>query len=57
MSDADGPVIAGHVYAALCAREKFDPDDIPYALDDAVRELRRRGLPPERWATFIHMGA
>jgi hypothetical protein len=57
MSDEDGPQIAKLFYERLFAEELISLDDIPYALDYAVRELRRNGVPPERWATFIHTGA
>lgn len=57
MGDADGPAVAKTVYSELFRDGLVDPDVIPYALDDAVRQLRAQGLLPNRWATFIHMGA
>jgi hypothetical protein len=57
MSDADGPLVAKHFYERLFARDAITVDTIPYALDHAVTELRKTGVPPERWATFIHVGA
>jgi hypothetical protein len=57
MGDADGPLIAKHFYKRLFAQDVITLDAIPYALDHAVTELRKTGVPPERWATFIHMGA
>jgi hypothetical protein len=57
MNDADGPQIAKLFYQRLFAENVITMDAIPYALDYAVRELRKSGVPPERWATFIHMGA
>jgi hypothetical protein len=57
MSDADGPYIARRFYESLFAIGTIDIDTIPYALDDAVSALRASGASPERWATFIHMGA
>jgi hypothetical protein len=57
MNDADGPQIAKLFYQRLFAGNVITMDAIPYALDYAVRELRKSGVPPERWATFIHMGA
>jgi hypothetical protein len=57
MSDSDGPSVATMVYKTLFANEVIDADTIPYALDTAVQDLRKRGVAPERWATFIHMGA
>jgi hypothetical protein len=57
MSDQDGPYIAKHFYEKVFESEAIDVDTIAYALDHAVGELRSSGAPPERWATFIHMGA
>jgi hypothetical protein len=57
MNDADGPRVAKLFYERLFAEEVITIDTIPYALDYAVAELRKSGAPPERWATFIHMGA
>jgi hypothetical protein len=57
MKDRDGPRVARLFYNKLLASDNISLDDIPYALDYAVGELRRSGIPPERWATFIHMGA
>jgi hypothetical protein len=57
MHDADGPFIAEAVYRELCKGDVIDLREVPYALDAAVQELRNKGLPPRRWAPFIHMGA
>ena len=57
MNDADGPIVAQRVYEELLQKVNVDLEDIPYALDSAVQSLRRKGVPPSRWATFIHMGA
>jgi hypothetical protein len=57
MGDADGPEVARAVYKTLFAGESLQADDVPYALDAAVRMLREQGAPPERWATFVHLGA
>jgi hypothetical protein len=57
MSDVDGPIVAKRFYEKLLSEDVITLDAIPHALDDAVSELRKRGVPPERWATFIHMGA
>jgi hypothetical protein len=57
MDDADGPRVAKLFYERLFAENIITLDAIPYALDYAVAELRKSGVPPERWATFIHMGA
>jgi hypothetical protein len=61
MGDIDGPVVAETVYGQLFRDEQdhemLDLDLVPYALDDAVRKLREAGLPPSRWATYVHLGA
>jgi hypothetical protein len=57
MHDEDGPRVAKIFYEELFKIEVVDAASVPYALDHAVMELRRSGAPPERWATFIHMGA
>jgi hypothetical protein len=57
MNDADGPFVALKLYEQLFSQDMINADSVPYALDAAVTELRRKGAPPERWATFIHMGA
>jgi hypothetical protein len=55
--DIDGPKVAKWFYEELFAREVVDGDSVAYALDSAVGKLRASGVPPERWAPFIHMGA
>jgi hypothetical protein len=57
MNDADGPFMARIVYEHIFSLEKINADAVPYVLDAAVAELRRKGVPPERWATFVHTGA
>jgi hypothetical protein len=57
MSDRDGPFVAKHFYEKLFEAETIDADAVPRALDCAVTALRVTGVPTERWATFIHMGA
>jgi hypothetical protein len=57
MHDSDGPRVAKWFYEKLFAEDMITLDAIPYALDYAIGELRKSGAPPERWATFIHMGA
>ena len=58
MHDVDGPEVARVFYRELfkSTREELDPDDVAYALDTAVAHLRRQGLPPSRWAPYIHIG-
>jgi hypothetical protein len=57
MNDADGPLVAREFYERLFQGSVIDVDAVPYALDEAVASLRRKGVPPGQWATFIHMGA
>lgn len=57
MNDEDGLVVAKIVYAELMKHERWNPDVIPAALDQAVRELRKSGVPSHRWARYIHLGA
>jgi hypothetical protein len=58
MEDIDGPMIAGSVYKDLFRGESefMDPDDVPYALDEAVQKLRSFDSDPARWAPYIHLG-
>jgi hypothetical protein len=57
MEDVDGPQVAKLFYERLFAEDVITIDTIPYALDYAVSELRKSGVPSTRWATFIHVGA
>jgi hypothetical protein len=57
MNDVDGPEVARLFDEKLFEHETLDADAVPYALDHAVAALRKSGAPPERWATFVHMGA
>jgi hypothetical protein len=57
MTDADGPLIADHVYEVLFKENMFDLNLVPYALDDAVRRLREGKIDADRWSVFVHMGA
>lgn len=58
MDDIDGPAIAEVFYSHLFkpCQLFLSPDHIPYALDDAVQQLRLTDTHPSRWATFIHLG-
>jgi hypothetical protein len=57
MNDADGPVLTRYFYEKFFEEETIRVDSVPYALDYAVAKLRESGVPPERWATFVHLGA
>ncbi|KAE9392588.1 hypothetical protein BT96DRAFT_967389 [Gymnopus androsaceus JB14] len=58
MNDQDGPTVADAVYGQLFAgdSEYLNPNDIPYAVDAAVLKLKQAGIPPVRWAPYIHIG-
>jgi hypothetical protein len=58
MRDIDGPLVATTIYKRLFGgdSEVLSPDDVAYALDDAVQNLRQKGVHPTRWAPFIHIG-
>jgi hypothetical protein len=57
MNDLDGPFIAERVYKYIFRDGQLDIDVVPFALDEAVRELRDKGVHPSRWATYVHIGA
>jgi hypothetical protein len=57
MNDLDGPFIAQRVYRAIFSDGELDLSKVPYALDAAVQELRKTGVHPGRWATYVHIGA
>jgi hypothetical protein len=57
MNDADGPRMAQWFYEALLEKEVIELDDIPYALDSAIQNLRQSGAPAGRWAAYMHWGA
>jgi hypothetical protein len=50
-------MIARHFYETWFAADCLDSDSAAYALDEAVDKLRTSGVPPDRWAPFIHLGA
>jgi hypothetical protein len=57
MSDIDGPFMAERVYSSILTENKqLDLTAVPYALDDAVRQLRECGVHASRWATYVHIG-
>lgn len=56
MDDADGPEISKMVYGKIFHDGMFYREEVPYALDAAIRKLRSNGAHPSRWATYIHMG-
>ncbi|KAJ7493869.1 CHAT domain-containing protein [Mycena latifolia] len=57
MNDLDGPLVADIVYSHLFRnRQQPQASDAAEALHMAVKELRTRKVPYERWVPFIHMG-
>jgi hypothetical protein len=56
MDDIDGPFMAKRIYQRIFRNGTLDMGAVPYALEDAARELRELGAPVSRWATYIHMG-
>jgi hypothetical protein len=56
LCDEDGPKVSQRFYTNLFAKDQADMDDIAYALDEAIRELRRSKVPASRWAPFMHIG-
>jgi CHAT domain-containing protein len=57
MNDEDGPLVAEAVYSHLF-RDGRNPQasEAAEALHLAVKELKKRKVPYERWIPFIHMG-
>ncbi|KAG8883323.1 hypothetical protein FRB98_003169 [Tulasnella sp. 332] len=58
MADTDGPVIAEEFYKYMFRNGPAAANckDAAMALSKAVRELRRRKVPLERWINFVHYG-
>ncbi|KAJ6529735.1 CHAT domain-containing protein [Mycena capillaripes] len=55
--DEDGPVVAEDVYTHLFANDRTpETTDTARALQLAVRKMRDREVPYERWVPFIHIG-
>jgi hypothetical protein len=57
MNDMDGVLVTKALYGRLMSKDAIDVDDIAYALDSAISELRNNGVPLHRWAPYIHLGA
>ena len=55
MKDADSDVI-------MSSTEEAHPGPnlatfcLARVVDDIVRDMRKRGVPAKRWATFVHVG-
>jgi hypothetical protein len=60
MGDSEGPVVAESIYSAIFkdgeGAQHLDLEEVPYALDEAVRGMRQSGLDPSFWATYVHIG-
>jgi CHAT domain-containing protein len=59
MADLDGPIVAEEFYKYMFRdpEKKADFRNSAEALSFAVRALRKKGVPLERWILFIHIGA
>ncbi len=58
MNDSDGPVLAEAFYKHMLrnGQENADVRDSAEAVHLATKAMRERGVPIQRWATFIHLG-
>jgi hypothetical protein len=56
MDDVDGPFMAKCIYARIFKDGHLNLDAVPYAVEDAVCQLRESGAPASRWATYVHFG-
>lgn len=57
MADQDGPLVAKHFYSHLLSHgRQSQASDAAKALHLAIKELRSKNVPYERWIPFIHMG-
>lgn len=52
----DGPFIAERICSKIFHKGVLDLSAVPFALDQAVQELRETGVPASRWATYVHFG-
>ncbi|KAF8980403.1 CHAT domain-containing protein [Cyathus striatus] len=64
IEDEDGPIIADIFYKNLFKHvdftsvpvKGFDPTNSAESLHYAVKQMQECGIPPHRWAPFIHIG-
>ncbi|KAJ6520701.1 CHAT domain-containing protein [Mycena vulgaris] len=57
MDDRDGPLVADTFYSHLFSNgQSPKASKAAEALHLAVKELKKRGVPYQRWIPFIHMG-
>ncbi|KAH9474316.1 hypothetical protein JR316_0012774 [Psilocybe cubensis] len=58
MHDEDGPTIAKHFYDYIFSNgSTANFKESAQALNIAIREMRKQGVPLERWVMFVHTGA
>jgi CHAT domain-containing protein len=59
MADIDGPDVAEDFYRHMFREAGGIGDfrDSAMALNCATREMRKRGVPMDRWINFVHIGA
>jgi CHAT domain-containing protein len=59
MADIDGPDVAKDFYKYMFREAGGIGDfrDSAMALNYATREMRKRGVPVDRWINFVHIGA
>jgi CHAT domain-containing protein len=59
MADVDGPTVVEAFYRNMFGEngEKLNHTNAAKALNLATKELRKRGVPLDRWINFIHIGA
>jgi hypothetical protein len=57
MDDKDGYVVADYIYKGLLENPELSLKDVPYLLDDAIRDLREtKQKESYDWAPFIYTG-
>jgi CHAT domain-containing protein len=56
IADEDAPEVAREVYKATVSRDGLDLGKAAEGLQNAVRKMREKNLPPHRWIPFIHVG-
>jgi hypothetical protein len=56
MDDIDGPFMAKRIYKRIFQNGTVDMSAVPFAVHEAIKELRESGVPASRWATYVHFG-
>lgn len=57
MEDEDGPTVVREFYTYMTRKPSPDCTDAAEALAEAVKVLRKRKVPLQRWINFVHYGA